>query len=224
MYKQNMMKALEIRKIHAAVTAAVDVPAVLDNAGIDFERIDRVDWPAEFPYKPLVTFRLAHTGSHILLHYRVEEQTVRAVASRDNDSVWEDSCCEFFIQPEAAGAYYNIETNCAATVLLAHGKGREQRQHAAQAVLDTVLRWSSLGRTPFEEQTAPPMWEMALVIPTTVFFANAISDLSGRTMRGNFYKCGDKLSVPHFLSWAPIDTPSPDFHRPEFFGLLHFLP
>ena len=38
----------------------------------------------------------------------------------------------------------------------------------------------------------------------------------------NLYKCGDNLSHPHFLSWQPIDTPQPDFHRPEFFAAGKF--
>jgi len=46
--------------------------------------------------------------------------------------------------------------------------------------------------------------------------------LNGKTMRANFYKCGDKLQTPHFLSWAPIDLPKPKFHCPEFFGELVF--
>jgi hypothetical protein len=40
--------------------------------------------------------------------------------------------------------------------------------------------------------------------------------------RGNFYKCGDSLSVPHFLSWQPIDNPTPNFHLEKFFGELDF--
>ena len=38
----------------------------------------------------------------------------------------------------------------------------------------------------------------------------------------NFYKCGDKLQTPHFLSWNPIDLEKPNFHCPEFFGMLRF--
>ncbi|MDD2936708.1 MAG: carbohydrate-binding family 9-like protein, partial [Proteiniphilum sp.] len=25
---------------------------------------------------------------------------------------------------------------------------------------------------------------------------------------------------PHFISWSPIDLPKPNFHVPQFFGLL----
>ncbi|MBR3471266.1 MAG: hypothetical protein IKH22_01600, partial [Prevotella sp.] len=36
------------------------------------------------------------------------------------------------------------------------------------------------------------------------------------------YKCGDCLSVPHYLSLFPITTERPDFHRPEFFQDIVF--
>ena len=39
-------------------------------------------------------------------------------------------------------------------------------------------------------------------------------------LRATFYKCGDKTAHPHFLSWNPVGTPAPDFHRPDFFGEL----
>ena len=41
-------------------------------------------------------------------------------------------------------------------------------------------------------------------------------------MRGNFYKCGNQLPKPHFLSWNPIPTDNVQFHCPEFFGELDF--
>jgi hypothetical protein len=63
---------------------------------------------------------------------------------------------------------------------------------------------------------------MALVIPFATFFKHQIETVDGKTIKGNFYKCGDKTSVPHFLSWNPIILPSPDFHRPDFFGEFSF--
>ena len=43
-----------------------------------------------------------------------------------------------------------------------------------------------------------------------------------REIKANFYKCGDELQTPHFLSWNPIKIENPDFHRPDFFGTLEF--
>jgi hypothetical protein len=42
------------------------------------------------------------------------------------------------------------------------------------------------------------------------------------TWRANFYKCGDKTSHPHWLTWNPVDKPRPDFHLPQYFGTLVF--
>ncbi|MDU5344496.1 MAG: carbohydrate-binding family 9-like protein, partial [Prevotella bivia] len=65
-------------------------------------------------------------------------------------------------------------------------------------------------------------WELALVVPVSSFFNHKITELSGLTMKANFYKCGDKTDQPHFLSWQKVDLPKPDFHRPEFFGTIIF--
>lgn len=63
---------------------------------------------------------------------------------------------------------------------------------------------------------------MAFIIPLKTFFMHDIKSLSGKTIRANFYKCGDALKKPHFLSWSPINIEKPDFHRPDFFGEITF--
>ena len=45
---------------------------------------------------------------------------------------------------------------------------------------------------------------------------------TGVSWRANFYKCADKTSHPHWLTWAEIDYPNPKFHLPDFFGRLDF--
>lgn len=89
------MKQLTITRLtETGRIAAVQVPTILNEAGIAFQPIDELNW-SEYPYKPKVEFRIAHTGHSLLLHYRVTEQSVRAVAESDNGRVWEDACCEF---------------------------------------------------------------------------------------------------------------------------------
>src|SRR5690606_40116367 len=58
-------------------------------------------------------------------------------------------------------------------------------------------------------------WSSVLIIPRTLFGDVA---LEGETFHANFYKCGDGLPQPHFISWNRIDYPNPNFHLPEFFG------
>ncbi|MDR0937854.1 MAG: hypothetical protein LBN29_00650 [Mediterranea sp.] len=212
---------IKVKKINEPVSDAAALPALLDKEGVGFEPIANVNW-AEYPYRPEVKFRVAHTDDAILLHYQVKEASVRARYATDNAPVWTDSCVEFFSIPASDGIYYNLECNCAGTVLLAAGPAREGREQAPPEATSLIRRWASLGHAPFEERVADTTWEVALIIPYKAFFKHHIESLDGQTLRANFYKCGDELRTPHFLSWNPIGTATPDFHRPEFFGELRF--
>lgn len=211
---------MNVRRIIAESRKPEDIPALLDQAGIGFEPIACVNWN-EYPYRPEVRFRIAYTEGAFLLHYRVKENSVRARYGTDNGSVWTDSCVEFFLKPGNDEVYYNIECNCAGTVLLEAGvPGEKPRERAPLEVVNRIGRWASLGRKPFEERIEETEWEVALWIPLEVFFRHSVGSLEGQQIRANFYKCGDELQTPHFLSWNPIGLPKPNFHCPEFFGQL----
>lgn len=212
---------------------ACDVPQLMLTHGVPYHRVETLNWPEAFPYRPEVEVALAHVGSALLLHYRVSENCLRAVAEGDGGRVWEDSCCELFLQPlsPAVGGsdgaaevppYYNIECNCAGTLLVCAGEDRHDRRPAPAEVLAGVDRWSSLGREAIPLTEGPAQWHMALVVPVGTFFESGLTDLTGLRMRGNAYKCGDCLKEPHFLSLFPITTERPDFHRPEFFQDIVF--
>lgn len=218
--QNSKMKELNVKKVSAASIPVESVPALLDQEKVAFQPINTVNWAA-FPYCPNVEFRIAHTEDAILLHYKVKEASVRAIAGKDNGPVWEDACVEFFSIPAGDGVYYNMECNCAGTLLIGAGAGRNNRQHAPQEVLDKVQRWSSLGHESFPERVGECGWEVALVIPYSAFFLHNITSLDSKTVRANFYKCGDGLQTPHFLSWSPIELEKPNFHCPEFFGMLN---
>lgn len=155
------------------------VPSLLDGNGIEFQPLDVVNWK-DYPYKPEVSFRIAHTGREILLHYKVKEASVRAVASGDNGRVWEDACVEFFVSPEGDDRYYNFECNCAGRLLIQGGAVNERRPTASQEVLGMVKRWSSLGGEPFEERLGECSWELVMVIPVSVFFQHSVGSLDGK--------------------------------------------
>ena len=77
---------------------------------------------------------------------------------------------------------------------------------------------------PFAERKGDNRWSLTLAIPPQALFRHALTDWSGLKARMNLYKCGDDLSCPHYLSWRPVGTPAPDFHRPEFFEPVFFEP
>ena len=116
-------KSLPVRKVMCTASPEGGaVPSLLDGNGIEFQPLDVVNWK-DYPYKPEVSFRIAHTGREILLHYKVKEASVRAVASGDNGRVWEDACVEFFVSPEGDDRYYNFECNCVGRLLIQGGAG-----------------------------------------------------------------------------------------------------
>lgn len=208
---------LVIKKIPLMFSNAGSVPNILDKFGVDWNDIGCQNWSDDYPYKPKVIFRIAHTGNQIFLQYDIEEQYIRALVVQDNDCVWEDSCCEFFIAPENDGWYYNLECNCIGTLLLGVGKGKDNRELAPKEHLEKVMRWTSLKRHSIPLKKGVFHWQIALIIPFQAFFKHNLNSMSGRTVLCNFYKCGDKLSKPHFLSWRPVKSPIPDFHKTNSF-------
>ena len=137
-----------------------------------------------------------------------------------NDPVYKDSCVEFFIALADDDAYSNIEANRLGTCLVGYGSGRENRKLLATEAIAGIEPLAHL-KVANHGQTGKA-WELTLRIPASVFTEHSLNDLGGIRARGNFYKCGDDLPEPHFLTWQPIVAPAPDFHRPEQFGQIAF--
>lgn len=183
--------------------------------------LEQVNWE-EFPYKPEVSVQIASNDDELFLQFKVNEQSVKATETQNNGRVWTDSCVEFFLSPEGNDEYYNLEINCIGTILLGHRKNNQESVHASAEIIGQIRRSSSLGDSPFPEIKGQTEWQITVAIPWETFFKHELKPVSGKNMRGNFYKCGDKLSVPHFVSWTRIKTEKPNFHKPEFFGGLEF--
>lgn len=197
-----------------------EVSARLDSFGPGHP-IGELNWE-DYPYKPAVSFNIAYDDREIFIKYRVREDSVKAEKGHDNQMVCEDSCVEFFVSPVDDGTYYNIEFNSIGTCLMGFGTGREDNTLADEKIISGIRRLSTLGDKTFEEKKSPGEWSLTVAIPLKAFFRHDVGQISGRRFRANFYKCGDMLSVPHYLTWNRIETGKPDYHRPEFFGELIF--
>ncbi len=179
--------------------------------------IDNVCWPAEFPYAPTASVRIARSGSHLVIVYNVRGLDLRGVAMLDNEAVWQDSCCEFFVADPSDGTYYNFEMNCVGTILAAKRQSRTEFTHFGEDVMSRLIRHTTLERRAIDKAGLFD-WSMALYIPMDIIGLNP--EALPASIRANFYKCGDATAHPHYLSWNRVETETPDFHRPEFFGEL----
>jgi hypothetical protein len=217
------MRIIVVSKLNSnqAYPSMAEVSARLDELG-EGHALCMINW-LEFSYKPLVRFNIAWGDQEIYIKYYVRESNVKAEKSRTNEMVCEDSCVEFFVSPSDDGLYYNFEFNAIGTALMGSGHGREDTARAEPAVVEGIRRLTTMGNEPFTEISGDISWSITLAIPLKTFFRHNVTDLQGKSFRANFYKCGDKLSNPHYVTWNPVVTERPDYHRPEYFGILRFV-
>lgn len=180
------------------------------------------NWPEEYSYAPDVKFRMWHDDVRLHIEFQVSEKTTKAEQTVPGGPVYMDSCVECFIQPDGNDPhYYNFEWNAAGRLAMACRTERNDPEPAPLQILASVDSKPSLGSEPFPEHAAGP-WSLEVTIPAAALFHAGVHSWSGKQMRMNLYKCGDGLSDVHYLTWAPVRTASPDYHRPEFFVPVTF--
>ena len=179
------------------------------------------NWAEQYPETPYVRFAISHNNNEIFIRFFVEENYTVAHVTEDNGKIWTDSACEFFVSFDDK-TYYNIEVNCIGRCLIGYHDGVNTETRGST---DKIKRLSSLGTEPFDEIIGANKWNLFISIPKESFWmhTNLLSNgFSSLKIRCNFYKCGDSLTKPHFLSWSPIKSENPNFHLPEFFGDAEF--
>ena len=195
-----------------------------------------VNWRDTFPAHPVTALRLVHTGTMLFVRFEVQGRGLRAMHTHDLEHVNEDSCVEFFVTNADQSRYFNFEFNCIGVCNSSHRISKsEDVYRLTPDELQSILRHSSITASPSSEPLQPlsaPFdlrdgnfcWSLTVGIPLS--FLNITPAILNQpvALRGNFYKCGDLTSEPHYLSWAPITFERPNFHIPAFFGNLILEP
>jgi hypothetical protein len=190
-------------------------------AHIEAQYIENFPWGEVSP-SPRVQFKIVHDNHAVILVFDVWENETLARYTKHNQPVSKDSCVEFFVRFKGEENYYNLEFNCLGTCLVGWGPDRDNRELLPLEVIDQIKMHTKIVRKSTGE--VPLInWQLTLKIPLAVFVNSNIPQLIGQKATANFYKCGDDLSQPHYMSWASINYPTPNFHQPAFFGELTFL-
>ncbi len=178
---------------------------------------------------PGVQAKVAYDDANIYVIFRVDDNYIKAVAQKNQDPVCRDSCVEFFFTPgvDISLGYMNMETNCCGKMLLYYQKSRGVGiVEVADVDLATIEIAHSLPySTITEEIQTPTVWTLEYRMPLSLiekYMPSASKPAKGVVWKANFYKCADKTSKPHWLTWSFVDMPQPDFHRPNYFGSLVF--
>jgi hypothetical protein len=197
--------------------------------GADTLKVDHF-YAQSSDHRPVVRARLLHDqrGLHVL--YDVKDRYVVAVNQGYQTPVCKDSCVEFFLQPRGDKGYFNFEINCGGQMLLYYIEdarkapgGFAKYTKLPDADMDLVRIEHSLPEVVRPERTEPTDWWMQAFIPWELFerYTGGITPVSGSAWRGNFYKCADGSSHPHWASWSVVEGQL-NFHKPEYFGEVRF--
>ncbi|NQV75894.1 MAG: carbohydrate-binding family 9-like protein [Bacteroidetes bacterium] len=180
------------------------------------------NYMGEIPaFKPKAEAKMTYDDDYIYVIYRVKDRYVKSITEKINGPVWKDSAVEFFFSPEADNPvnYFNLEINCGGTPLLHHKKNRPTVED-----IQKIQIKASLPKVVDPEITEPVTWTMSFKIPLSMLekYTNVVRPKPGVSWRANFYKIAEINSNPHYITWNKIQNDKPQFHLPQFFGILKF--
>ena len=184
--------------------------------------------PRSSGHRPGVAAKVLYDAGGLYLHFKVQDRYVRSVGSQPMDPVYRDSCVEFFIQPKPVAGYLNFEVNCGGTFLVSYIEDCRRVPGGFAKFRPLAPEWfaklrcrHSLPAVVEPELTEPTGWQLEYFIPFALLAAHVgpLGDVAGQTWRGNFYKCADQTSHPHWAAWAPLGDEL-NFHQPKHFGEL----
>ncbi len=157
---------------------------------------------------------IRHDGENLLVHLWAKEKDIRAEYTAPLSPVHEDSCLEFFFMPEGEERYLNFEINPNGCLHIGFGRNRNDRE---RIVPENPEKLFSIRTARTAEG-----WETRYRIPAAFLRKYFPGFAFSGILKANVYKCGDKTVHPHYLAWQPVGTPTPDYHRPEYFGEMAF--
>lgn len=180
--------------------------------------------PSHFPETMV---KLRYDEGNIYVIFSVKDKYVKAVAKETHGHVYWDSCVEFFFSPgpDTERGYFNLEANCKGVFLFEYHINNGDSAAFVNLEDCRKVEIAHSLKTDVEQEIAEPLnWSLEYRIPFDVLkkYMKVDEPGPGVSWRANFYKCADKTSHPHWLTWAPVDYPRPRFHMPEYFGRLLF--
>lgn len=185
--------------------------------------------PDSTDHHPLTEVKVASSGDHLHLRWRVQDRFVRSVVTTPNDYICSDSCVEFFFAPAAGLGYCNLEINAGGTILASYIEDPTiVDEHFTKvrmfepADLKQIIVHTSMQSVVDPEITIPTTWEVSVDLPLSVIRRYVGPDAALRgEWRANFYKCADLTSHPHWAAWSSTGR-NKSFHQRDLFGTIRF--
>ena len=160
--------------------------------------------------------QLCYNSQAIYVRQTTNEKKIRAEHRGTLCQVCEDSCMEFFFMPDGDSRYINFEINPNGSIYLGIGRGREDRVRLIPKMSEKLFNI----RTSVTNGGWEAIYEIPIAFLELFYSPNLFA--SGKAIRANCYKCGDLTENKHYISWNEVTSQTPDFHRPEDFGVMKF--
>ncbi|MFH2063661.1 MAG: carbohydrate-binding family 9-like protein [Pseudomonadota bacterium] len=182
-------------------------------------------------HRPTTKAKLIYDSKSLYCIFQVQDQYVSCVHSSFQSPVCQDSCVEFFVQPKPDCGYFNFEFNCGGTLLASYvtdptrvGTGLKKYSDLTLNDIEPIDIFHSLPQRVSPEIQQKITWYLAFSIPFALFekYTGPLPRIHGSQWKANFYKCGDRTSHPHWVSWSPVKELN--FHQPDCFGNIYFKP
>ena len=198
------MKEYIAKKVNSEMKIDDGRWAFADEASLDYV------WENSFPSPYETNAQMVHSDDGITVRLTTNEWPLTITTMELNGRICIDSCMEIFFIPNMDEPdYINLEMNPAAVSLTAKGPDRYSREkldiHGENVKVTSMIN-------------AEEGWTVMAFISYD-FLLKHYSHV-GKTMRANFYKCGDQAEIVHYSTWNPVETEKPDYHRPEYFGKI----
>lgn len=179
-------------------------------------KIDNHQWTEKTDIT--ATAQIAYDDTAIYAYLTATEKDILARYTTQGSPVWTDSCLEFFFCPiEGDLRYFDFESNPNGSTFIGFGRNSTEILRLVTADLENSIVRADTCRTENG-------WTVLYTIPYDFIriIVPEFSPASGMKIRANCYKCGDETVKPHFISWNPINSDTPQFHRPMDFGCMIF--
>lgn len=165
--------------------------------------------------------QICYTDDALLVRLTANESEIRREETGPLGMPCHDSCLEFFFSPQPGDLhYFNFEFNPNGCMFLGYGTCIDELtrlipiENQKQELFDPTVSFHDGG------------WSVCFRVPYRFIrrFCPDFTAAPGKSIRANFYKCGDRLAQPHCLGWNMVAREGRSiFHTPEQFGMLHFI-
>lgn len=188
-----------------------------EKAHRDFIQV--VNWKS-YPYLPVTVFDIARGEDSLYIRFFCRGNSLCALNQLDGSPVHQDSCVAFFMKKPHESVYMTFYFNCLGVCNAARRISRVEKVSVGPDEYARIRRYSTVRPPAFSEKRGLYSWELVVAVPFDIMGLNP--DNLPEKIYGNFYKCADGTTHPHYVSWSPIHLSEPDFYCPEYFGEICF--